>query len=56
MSRVNALIVLTSIAFSALGCVVHTHPEHAHYRHSHPHPHPPPHHEVHREVIVVHHD
>jgi hypothetical protein len=55
MNRVIALIVFASVALSAIGCVVRTYPEHAHYRH----PAPPPHHhhhEEHREVIVVHHD
>ena len=46
MKRVSALILLASVVFSAVGCVVHTRPEHAHYHHHHP---------EHREVVIVHH-
>jgi len=49
MKRITSLVLLASIAWSAIGCVVHTHPEHAHYRHRPVHREP-----VHREVIVVH--
>jgi len=45
MNRLSTIVVLASVMFSAIGCVVRTRPEHAH-RHRH--------HE-HREVVVVHH-
>lgn len=45
MKRLSALIILASVVFSAVGCVVRTRPEHAHYHH----------HPEHREVVVVHH-
>jgi len=45
MNRLSTIVVLASVTFSAIGCVVRTRPEHAH-RHRH--------HE-HREVVVVHH-
>jgi hypothetical protein len=46
MKRVSAIIVLASLMFSAMGCVVHTRPEYVR-RHHHHHP-------EHREVVVVH--
>jgi hypothetical protein len=48
MNRVRVFIVLASLWFSATGCVVHTHPEYAHYHHHR--------HSEHREVIIVHRD
>jgi len=53
MNRVSAIIVLASAMFSAMGCVVHTRPEHAHH---HEHQEHREHHQEHHEVVVVHHD
>jgi len=45
MNRVSAIVILASVMFSAIGCVVRTRPEHAHRHYHHEH----------REVVVVHH-